>query len=157
MLTQLPKQFKSSKGFTLVELLVVIAIIAILATVGLVIFSGQQKNARDSKRKSDIDAIATALENGKTPGGTSYNGLAINQFVQNAVPLDPGSNGAVNAQYSYTGSAVAAPSWDNTTQINPTGWSTVGVGTGAGATAWTVCAHLETSTTAVYCKSNAQS
>lgn len=50
------------KGFTLVELLVVVAIIAILSVVGMTIFTGVQKSARDAKRRADIDAISKAFE-----------------------------------------------------------------------------------------------
>jgi len=49
-------------GFTLVELLIVIAIIAVLSIIGITIYSGIQKNARDSRRKADIDAITKAFE-----------------------------------------------------------------------------------------------
>lgn len=51
-----------NRGFTLVELLVVISIVAILSVVGVVIYTGVQKSARDSVRKSDIEAISKALE-----------------------------------------------------------------------------------------------
>lgn len=50
-----------TEGFTLVELLVVITIIAILATIGMTIFSGVQKAARDTKRRGDIDALQKAV------------------------------------------------------------------------------------------------
>lgn len=63
---------KSKKGFTLVELLVVITILAILMTIGIAVYSGVQKNARDLRRKSDLRSIKIALElfyqaNGKYP------------------------------------------------------------------------------------------
>ena len=50
------------KGFTLIELLVVISIIAILSAIGMTVFSGVQKGARDAKRVADLNAIATSLE-----------------------------------------------------------------------------------------------
>ena len=52
----------TARGFSLVELLVVIAIIAILTTIGLTLFSSVQKQARISKRISDLNAIRSALE-----------------------------------------------------------------------------------------------
>lgn len=50
------------KGFTIVELLIVIVVIAVLATISVVAYSGIQQRARDSQRKSDLAAIAKALE-----------------------------------------------------------------------------------------------
>lgn len=52
----------SQNGFTLVELLVVISIIAILSVIGITIFAGAQKSARNSKRISDMKAISLALD-----------------------------------------------------------------------------------------------
>lgn len=49
-------------GFTIVELLIVIVIIGILATLVIVTFSGVQQKARDSERKTDINAVAGQLE-----------------------------------------------------------------------------------------------
>lgn len=49
-------------GFTLVELLVVIAIIGILSTLGVVALASAQQSARIAKARSDIDAIATAIQ-----------------------------------------------------------------------------------------------
>lgn len=54
---------KQAKGFTLVELLVVISVVGILASVVLVTFTGSQKQARDTQRKSDLKQYQTALEN----------------------------------------------------------------------------------------------
>lgn len=50
------------QGFTLIELLVVITIIAILATIGLVMYGIFLKQARDAKRQSDLRSIQSALE-----------------------------------------------------------------------------------------------
>lgn len=51
-----------SRGFTLIELLVAVSIIAILSVIGLTVFSGVQKSARDAKRRADLKAITSALE-----------------------------------------------------------------------------------------------
>jgi len=57
-----PSKPRRSGGFTLVELMVVIVIIGILATIGTFAFQSSQKKARDSRRKSDLDQVAKALE-----------------------------------------------------------------------------------------------
>lgn len=49
-------------GFTLIELLVTISIIAILSTIGIVVYSSVLKQGRDSKRLSDLRSIQSALE-----------------------------------------------------------------------------------------------
>src|SRR5690348_2772252 len=50
------------KGFTSIELLVSIAILAVVSSVGLVVFSTSQKVSRDDKRKNDLRSIQQALE-----------------------------------------------------------------------------------------------
>lgn len=52
----------SSKGFSLIELMVVVAIIAILASIGMVVYGNVQKSARLAKRMADLKGIETALE-----------------------------------------------------------------------------------------------
>lgn len=101
-------------GFTLTELMIVITIIAILSAIGFSSYTNAQKIGRDSRRKSDLKAIQTALELyyqqngtyvtlsspaystdstwGSAPvflGGSSYTNY-INQMPKD--PLDPSTN-----------------------------------------------------------------
>lgn len=123
---------KSIIGLTLIELLIVIAIIAILATVGVGIFSGQQKNARDARRKIDVEAISTALEvhynyqaNQFCTGDTNtYCTPLTGWFSSGGVPKDP-----------QTGSDYATLPVD-------------------GASSYNVCATLEAGGT--FCKASQQ-
>ena len=50
------------RGFTLIELLIVIVIIGLLTTVATTSFLSAQRNARDDARKTNVQAIAAALE-----------------------------------------------------------------------------------------------
>ena len=59
-------------GFTLIELLVVISIIGILASLTLVSYSGAQKQARDTQRKSDLAQYRNGLENYATANNSLY-------------------------------------------------------------------------------------
>lgn len=84
---------RSNNGFTLIELLVVISIIGILAGLTLSSYSGAQKQARDSQRRSDLNQYRNALEtyasanNGKYPT-TSGNSLAQSSiFAPTGGPL----------------------------------------------------------------------
>src|SRR3990167_3080462 len=62
----------AARGFTIVELLIVIVVIGILAALVVVTYSGIQQKARDTERKTDINALHGQLEayqaqNGKYP------------------------------------------------------------------------------------------
>lgn len=50
------------KGFTLIEILISISIIAVLTAVGIVSYVSINRNARDAKRRGDIEQIRSALE-----------------------------------------------------------------------------------------------
>lgn len=135
----LPRTANNPQGFTLIELLVVISIIAILSVIGVTIFVGAQKNARDSKRRADIDAISNALEvhhnnsaneNCNNAGAGTYCAPQDNWFAGGKEPTDP----QTGAKYSYTPN----PPVD-------------------GMTTYKVCASLEADNGATpYCKSNQQ-
>lgn len=62
------------KGFTLIELLIVISILGILASMALASYGAAQEKSRDSRRKTDLDAMKKALELSKqdTPGAYYY-------------------------------------------------------------------------------------
>lgn len=74
------------RGFTLVELLIVIAIIAILAVVVFVTLDplSRFRNARDSKRWSDVTAVLEAVKLNQVDNNGSYTatvtGLTAGQF-----------------------------------------------------------------------------
>src|SRR5260221_12481213 len=80
---------KNQQGFTLVELLVAIAIIAILAIIGLTVFTGLQRGARDATRRSDVQAVSKALEANYDTSGGRYVNLDLSQFAGGTVPADP--------------------------------------------------------------------
>lgn len=52
---------KNKKAFTLVELIVVITILAILGTIAFISLQSYSKNARDSKRISDVNSLLTKI------------------------------------------------------------------------------------------------
>ncbi len=103
---------KTERGFTLIELLVVISIISILSVVGLVVYSGVQSKARDSIRKGDLNALATALElymqtnksyvTKSNPIGditdctdtTFYNTPSFISYMSSGMPKDPSTQQA---------------------------------------------------------------
>ncbi len=110
----LPKTKYSPQGFTLVELLVVVAIIAVLSVIGITIFTGVQKGARDARRKADVEAISKALEahfNDTACGGataTPYCAVtaanAGTLFANGVIPTNPTPGGGA---YTVPGSAAA--------------------------------------------------
>ena len=53
---------KQKQGFTLLELLITIALIGILSSIIAMTMVNPQKNARDAKRKSDLELIRSGLE-----------------------------------------------------------------------------------------------
>jgi prepilin-type N-terminal cleavage/methylation domain-containing protein len=112
---------KKKSGFTLIELMVSIAIIAILAAVGLVVYSTAQKAARISKRAQDLDALKTAMELYKATNGSYPNqsnatptctlsnaSTALGALVPTympQIPTDP-SGGATNCYLLQTEAAT---------------------------------------------------
>ena len=147
-------------GFTLIELLIVISIISILATIGITVYGGVQRNARDAKRREDINAIANALEVAKG-SDTNYPALAGSQFASGNIPqTDPQG-------YSYCANSTANQQPGNPTASWLTGatpgtcptvggsvYGAVGTTNPPSGTSWKVCTYLESGS--AYCRSNVQ-
>ncbi len=99
-------------GFTLIEVLVVSTIIALLATIGIVSYTAFNKQARDGRRKADMEELRGALElyrsnNGVYPSPAGTYGLdfgsgsltdASNNTYVSKIPQDPQSPHT----YNYT-------------------------------------------------------
>ena len=138
----LPRSVKNPQGFTLVELLVVISIIAILSVIGITIFTGVQKNARDVKRKGDIEAISKALEVAYNSASVApYPALTATMFASGAIPTDS----QTAAAYSGIPTVAGVTYMVCATLENPTGNATSNSGAGLGTT-----------TGGFYCRKNAQ-
>lgn len=90
------KEELNYSGFTLVEILVVITIISLLAITAIVSFSQIGKQSRDTRRKTDIEQVRTALEIYRNSNIYSSYPSDINSLVTNSylvsLPLDPKTN-----------------------------------------------------------------
>jgi len=97
----------SSFGFSLIELLAVVAIIAILTTIGGVIYTSIQKDVRDQQRIRDLRTVEQALEyfrnkNGYYPDASGELSAALSSSVSSyleSFPKDP----VASRNYQYKG------------------------------------------------------
>ncbi len=119
----------NSKGFTLIELLITISIIAILAAIGLVVYSYAIKQGRDSKRQSDLRSIQSTLEQYNSDqffypsGGLPFGTAALTSSIGNPNPPSPTKtymNSTPNdsdstAPYMYTALKNGVTGCDNST------------------------------------------
>ena len=100
--------FAQQKGFTLIELLVVIAIIGILSSIVLVSMNGVREQARDARRKNDINQIEKAL-------WLYYYGAGNGQFPSEA--CFDSSLGSDNCGCPACGGTCTGTNWCTTSQI----------------------------------------
>lgn len=84
-------------GFTLIELLIVISIIAVMAAISMVAYNSFSKNARDTRRQTDLRLIQSALE--KYHADFKYYPTSLSNLTNylSIIPSDP----TTGNQYQY--------------------------------------------------------
>ena len=97
-------------AFTLLELLVVIAIIGILVSLAAASFNNAQRKSRDARRKDDLQAVQTGLEQYYAINNSYQDGSLISleayiddltdsgNYFPAGAPVDPKNSG----DYTYT-------------------------------------------------------
>lgn len=127
---------KNNRGFTIVELLIVIVIIGILAALVITTYSGIQKKARDTERKTDVNALHGQIEayqaqNGKYPSLANMNDTTFRtnnlKGLDNSALADPNNASSQSlcgtASANCYGYAVAPANCDNGTNGDCTGYT----------------------------------
>ena len=120
------------RGFTLLEILVVISIIGILLGLGSVAFSTAQKKGRDARRRSDMKAVQSALEQYYSVNSTYAAPIGATCGSSLAGYLDGGvKDPKSTANYSCT---TAASSYCACAVLEDTTGGNYGAGCAAGTT-----------------------
>lgn len=120
------RQIQCKTGFTLIELIVTMTIIMIVTVVGIVSYTGSTKRARDSRRISDLQKIALALEMYRQGVGSSYPGnlSSLTPNYLQAIPVGPkGENYTYTATVNYTYRICAQVEGLGSTSVDSTGCS----------------------------------
>jgi type II secretory pathway pseudopilin PulG len=104
---------KTTAGFTMIELLVVATIIIVLTTIGLVSYSQANQNARNGKRKTDLETVRQALvlyrtDQGSYPNTSSWSTMltTIQDYLANTSVTDPQNVGEYVYEYSTSDGGV---------------------------------------------------
>lgn len=94
----------------MIELLVVATIMVVLSTIGLVSYNQAGQNARNGKRKADLETVRQALvlyraDVGSYPAGSSFTGMltTIDDYISSTEIKDPRNEGSYVYTYSSDG------------------------------------------------------
>jgi general secretion pathway protein G len=123
-------------GFTLIELLIVISIIGILTGISVFALTGSRESARDTKRKTDIEQIRSALEIYRSD---CHQYPASLPTAGSPLQANPAAVNCVGTANTYLQSSPA----------DPTGGAKYLYCPGAGNTTYTLYSYLEDSTATV--------
>ncbi len=158
-------EYMPARGFTLVELMVVISIIAIIATVGLIMYTQAEASARDSVRREDIINIATAIEAHHNLTNNSYN--FTNSDLSDEFPETPNAQNGKDPMGNYyimytttTIGSIALPTSCTSSGYVPlpTPVASGGELNSGTAKAWMLCScNLEASSPNIFCKGSTTS
>lgn len=125
--------YQKSNGFTLIEILVVATIMIVLTAIGIASFSAANQNARDAKRKADLETLRQAMVLYKTQSSTgvypqgSYDAITGTsgltpstgtQFLTPPVPRNPPNNAAYLVTNSTSSSFCFCALMDNPAKGN---------------------------------------
>lgn len=101
-------------GFTLIELMIAVAIIAILAGVGLPLYSGYIENSRESRLYNDISTIEVFQEAVLLRTGSYATGLADVAAITAATDWDPRTDDGTTYSVAADGTGYTVTATDNT-------------------------------------------
>lgn len=82
---------KRDRAYTLIELLVSVTIVLVLTVVGVASYASVGKNARDARRRSDLEKVRVAMEIRKQEKGAYPGGIAdlVTEGYIDVEPQDP--------------------------------------------------------------------
>ncbi len=158
---------RGRSGFTLIELLVVIAIIGIISVIAIALFSNVQADARDGKRKAELESISNVLEVNKTSTGYQLATAALfggGVFPGGSTTLSTDPQGypyCINTTASVANSGVDA-TWINgatpsCSTAAPAYSKIDGTTPAANSAQYKICTRLENrGTPQVFCRTNTQ-